>query len=108
MRRAFLTLAACAALAAPAMAEEPGDAARGARYAQKVCAECHAVLSSEGYSPNPLAPPFQQVAETTGMTHRALVVWLQSSHPNMPNIMIEAGDRDDVIAYIMSLKPASP
>jgi hypothetical protein len=38
------------------------------------------------------------------MTRRALVVWLQSSHPNMPNIMLEAQDRDDVVAYIMSLK----
>lgn len=108
MNRALFSLAACLALSTPVTAEEAGDAGRGASYAQKICAECHAVLSGESYSPDPQAPPFQVVAETTGMTHRALAVWLQSSHPNMPNIMLEAGDRDDVIAYIMSLKPLKP
>jgi mono/diheme cytochrome c family protein len=69
-----------------------------------VCSECHAVRSGDGYSPNPEAPPFEVVAETHGMTRRAITVWLQTSHPTMPNIMVEAGDRDDVAAYIMSLK----
>ena len=44
------------------------------------------------------------MATTPGMTHRALAVWLQSSHENMPNLMVPQDDRDDVIAYILSLK----
>jgi hypothetical protein len=31
-------------------------------------------------------------------------VWLQTSHPNMPNLIVPPEDRDDVIAYILSLR----
>jgi hypothetical protein len=34
----------------------------------------------------------------------SLQVWLQTSHPTMPNIIIEPKDMSDVIAYILSLK----
>ena len=98
------SIAALAACALPVRADEAGDVHRGAVYAQKVCAECHAVLPEGDVSPNSEAPPFRTVAETDGMSRRALVVWLQSSHPTMPNIMVEANDRDDVVAYIMSLE----
>jgi hypothetical protein len=32
------------------------------------------------------------------------MVWFQSPHPNMPNLILEPGARDDVIAYIVSLR----
>jgi mono/diheme cytochrome c family protein len=102
--RAPLTILCLPLLAVPASAEDPGDATRGAAYAQRVCSECHAVLSGEAYSPNPDAPPFQEVADNPERTRLALSVWLQSSHPTMPNIMVAPADRDDVIAYIMSLE----
>jgi hypothetical protein len=52
-----------------------------------------------------IAPTFSAVADTPGMTERALFVWLQSSdHATMPNLMIAPGDLDDVVAYIMSLR----
>ena len=38
------------------------------------------------------------------MNRMALIVWFQSPHPNMPNLILEPGDRDDVIAYIVSLR----
>ena len=41
------------------------------------------------------------------MTERALAVWLQNPHPNMPNFILPQADMDNVIAYIMSLKSAS-
>ena len=44
------------------------------------------------------------IANTKGMTGRALTVWLQTSHPNMPNLIVAAEDRDDLIAYILSLR----
>ena len=37
------------------------------------------------------------------MTATALRTWLQTSHPTMPNIVLKADDRDNVIAYILSL-----
>ena len=38
------------------------------------------------------------------MTGIALTVWLTTSHPTMPNIIVEPPDMDNVIAYILSLK----
>ena len=37
------------------------------------------------------------------MTATALAVWLQTSHPTMPNIMLAPNDMDNVFAYILSL-----
>jgi mono/diheme cytochrome c family protein len=93
-----------AGLTASAHAQEIGDASAGLAYAKKVCASCHAVLANEQISPLPQAPTFQSVADTRGMTATALAVWLQSSHPTMPNIMLTQTNRDDVITYITSLK----
>lgn len=97
-----------AMLASPATAEELGNASRGLTYARVHCAECHAVEGSDELSPNFAAPAFSTVANTPGMTDRALAVWLVTSHPEMPNLMIPEPDRDDLIAYIMSLKVMPP
>ncbi len=89
-------------------AEEIGDAAIGSAFALKYCAECHAVKPGEAYSRNPGAPSFTSVAKTSGMTGRALAVWLDNSHPTMPNFILHADQRDNVIACIMSLKSEKP
>ena len=96
---------ALAGLAVPGIvcAADMGDPQRGLVYAKKACSECHAVEKGE-VSPNIKAPSFGAVADSPGMTKRALVVWLQSSHhATMPNFMIAPDDLDNVIAYIMSL-----
>ena len=38
------------------------------------------------------------------MTATALQVWMQTSHPTMPNIIVAPSDMRSVIAYILSLK----
>ena len=107
----ILSLAAATVLLVaplPASAEEPGNPVRGLAYARAHCAECHGVETAKGdFSPNINAPDFSVVANTPGMTERALAVWLQTSHPTMPNLMIPPGDRDDLAAYIMSLKTSA-
>ena len=100
----IVTAAVVVLLAFHARAEEPGDPWSGRAFALTHCAECHAVKSPEDKSPNPKAPSFVSVAATPGMTGRALAVWLQTSHPTMPNLVIADQDRDNVIAYIMSLR----
>jgi len=86
-------------------AQKLGNAEEGLAYARAHCAECHGVeTSKEDFSPNADAPDFSEVANTPGMTERALVVWLQTSHPTMPNLIVPAEARDNLIAYIMSLK----
>ena len=83
-------------------AEEEGDPQAGFEYAHTYCATCHGI--SEEKSPLPQAPRFRHVADTTGMTATALQVWMQTSHPTMPNIIVEPKDMRNVIAYILSLK----
>ena len=86
-----------------ASAQEFGDVKKGQAFAQMVCAECHSVTARPALSPNSNAPAFSTDANTAGMTAMALRTWLQTSHPTMPNIMVRTDDRDNVIAYILSL-----
>ncbi len=61
------------------------------------------MLANENMSPLPQAPTFQSVADTPGMTEMALTVWMQSSHPTMPNIILKSDELRNVVAYIRSL-----
>ena len=105
MPRAML-VSLLALLAPAALAQEPGSPGRGQVYAERTCAECHAIKPAAALSPNPGAAPFQVIADTPGMTARALSVWLRTTHKTMPNLIIGDDDRDDVIAYITSLRRA--
>ena len=102
------TAVAALLLTVPVTAQEPGEPRSGLKFALAHCAECHAVKDSEAKSPNPSAPSFASVAKTPGMSGRALAVWMQTSHPTMPNLVIATEDRDNVIAYIMSLRALPP
>src|SRR6476620_9391406 len=101
--KAILVLSA-SAFAGSALAEESGNARDGLRFAQGVCAECHAVRDGERASPNAQAPSFTTVANTPGMNAMALEVWFQTPHPTMPNLKFSNQQSDDVIAYILSLR----
>lgn len=72
------------------------------------CAECHDVSRGGGVSPNLLAPRFSDVARHPATTALSLRVFLQSQHQNMPDFLLSARERDDLIAYILSLKPQKP
>jgi mono/diheme cytochrome c family protein len=102
MKPVFALAAVSLVLSSQALAQD-ADIEAGAAYAKQVCAACHAVLPNQEFSPLAEAPTFQSVAETPGMTEYALSVWLQSSHPTMPNIVLEPDDMRNVIAYICSL-----
>ena len=85
-----------------AMAQDIGDAQRGAAVASSQCADCHGVVAGQR-SPNAMAPAFDAIAATPGMTEMALLAALLTTHRAMPNVMLEGADRADVIAYIQSL-----
>ena len=87
-----------------AAGQEFGEASAGYDYASQICSGCHAVQRGIVASPNEKAPPFEAVANTPGMTETALRVWFQTPHPTMPNLRMTARQKDDVIAYILSLK----
>jgi mono/diheme cytochrome c family protein len=85
-------------------AQEIGQPGRGLALAQRLCAQCHAVQKGQARSPNAGAPRFQVIAAVPGMTSIALSAALNSSHRAMPNILLEADQQADIIAYILSLK----
>ena len=93
-----------AIVVAHAHAQAPGDPQKGRALALRFCAECHAVERHNGRSPNSEAPNFIAVASTPGMTAMALNVFFQTPHRAMPNLILETGQKNDIIAYIMSLK----
>ncbi len=100
----LLSMVPAPAFAIDLMAEkvEPGDPQAGLEYAKEVCANCHGITNAT--SPVPEAPAFSEIANETGMSANALLVWMQTIHPTMPNITLEREDLIDVIAYILSHK----
>jgi mono/diheme cytochrome c family protein len=97
-------LIALALGAAGVAAQETGHPARGLDAAQRLCAQCHAIGREQPLSPNLNAPPFAAIASVPGMTAIALRASLNTSHRTMPNIVLEAEDQADIIAYILSLR----
>jgi mono/diheme cytochrome c family protein len=84
-------------------AQRIGNAGQGRRVAHADCAQCHGV-DRDSYSNNLAAPAFDDIANIPGMTSRALIVALQTSHRSMPNLIIKGRDAEDLVAYILSLK----
>jgi mono/diheme cytochrome c family protein len=80
-----------------------GSPCFGPDHTRSHCADCHAAAPGDVNSPDPLARPFQEISDTPGMTGMALHAWLMTSHPTMPNLIIESDDMRDVVAYIFSL-----
>ncbi len=89
--------------ATAARAQEIGDPGKGLAYARQVCASCHGIESGQRSS-NPSAPSFETLAAIPGMSSTALYALLQTSHKTMPNIIIDADDHRNLIAYILALK----
>jgi mono/diheme cytochrome c family protein len=106
MRLSYLSfmVVVAALAAAPAHAQDARDVRLGHSLAHRFCTECHAVETTDSISPNPLAPRFDAVAATPGMTAMALNAFLHTSHRSMPNIMLTSRQSTRVIAYILSLK----
>jgi mono/diheme cytochrome c family protein len=92
------------AAATPAGAQAPGNARAGLELARSRCAECHAVERGNRRSIQPAAPALTVVANSPGMSARALAAVLQTSHRDMPDIMLAPDERADIVAYILSLK----
>jgi mono/diheme cytochrome c family protein len=103
MVRALPIFLLAAALSSAARGQT-GSVPAGLSYAEAVCAECHAVRRGSLLSPNLNAPPFEKIANTPGVTGAALYVILQTAHREMPDLIVPAKDKADVVEYILSLK----
>jgi mono/diheme cytochrome c family protein len=90
-------------MVAPA-ASSAADLAAGELLAEKWCAECHAVRADR-LSPNLAAPTFPELAAEPSITEYSLRALLRSPHETMPHITFTPEQMDDIVEYIMSLKP---
>ena len=81
-----------------------GNAMRGEQIAKEWCAACHEIAPSAERPDENRPASFQEIADTPGMSVLALRVFFQTPHKQMPNFTIRGDVRDDLIAYITSLK----
>ena len=98
-------LASAMAVTAWNATAQDGEVAAGHAFAREACISCH-IVEPENESPRivSIGPSFQEIANTKGMTATALRVFLTTSHPSMPNLILTPQDTTDVIAYILNLR----
>ena len=106
MMRILILAGLIAASAYTANAQEAsGNSAAGREYAHEVCSPCHAVTAEQASQRTiAVAPDFQTIANTPGMTATALRAFLQTPHPKMPNLILTPEHSADVIAFLLSLR----
>jgi len=96
-----------AALAASACGPkaQDGDVWTGHAFAREACKACH-LVDPEARAPRifEIGPAFHDIANIRGMTATAIRVFLTSSHPKMPNLILTPDEIADVTAYILSLR----
>jgi mono/diheme cytochrome c family protein len=99
---------ACAlfSVVGPAHSADEGDVRKGHEFAKSICARCHAIEAGQKLSPVKAATPFEVFVNTPGVNRLALLVFLHTPHPTIPNLIVAGEDADDVIAYMLSLKKA--
>ncbi len=82
-----------------AFGQQVGDPAAGKRLAEATCLGCHGAQNTTHK-----APAFSSIAGMPSTTVQSLDVFLRTSHPTMPNLILSGTDRGDLIAYILSLR----
>ena len=99
----FALSALAAALLAPAHAAtiDPGP---GRHIAETTCSACHDV----GAAPAPRdsqrqAPSFLAISRMPSTTELSIKVFMRTSHPKMPNIILTRDEIDSIAAYIVGL-----
>ena len=89
-----------AATASSALSQELGDRDSGERLASLNCAQCHGTMDAPGG-----ARAFETIAAMPTTTVESLTAFLRSPHASMPDLDLSPGDKSDLIAYILSLRP---
>ena len=80
------------------------DPIAGQNLASKWCVECHGIRADR-LSPNLAAPTFPELAAEPSITEYSLRALLRSPHETMPHITFTPDEMDNIVSYILSLKP---
>lgn len=83
---------------------------RGRRIAQDWCARCHIVTAQQRRVENPAAgaPRFVDVAHRWAASPGELRRFMDDLHLPMPTFRLWPAERDDVVAYLISLDQDAP
>jgi len=84
-----------------------GDPARGLAYARAVCTDCHIVEPSQERVIFIHSLSFAQIAADARMTEMGIRAFLQTTHTLMPDFVLTRQQTDDLVAYILSQRPAT-
>lgn len=113
--RGAIAAVACVMLAAPAGADERrGRVAEGAALARDACSACHQVSPRQKKPPPVIedkhesgipAPSFMKIARDRRKTADYLHAVISRPHYPMKEQVFDEDDLDDIIAYILSLRP---
>lgn len=100
---------AALAIAGQALAQEvlPGDPVAGRNFAREACAECHDVERGWNELAAFYGPAFVDIAALPGLTATRLRVFLRNPHSEMPDFILTDREIDDVVSYILTLRPAA-
>ena len=104
MERVMCLVTVLALSVAASHVHAQGNPQAGLAEARQVCSECHAIQKGQVRSPNSKSPTFVELATAPGMTATALLVALTTPHAGMPMFILTTERRENVIAYILSLK----
>jgi mono/diheme cytochrome c family protein len=100
---AATVLVLSSAIAAHA-ADPPGDTANGRAVARTWCAHCHNVERGETRQRADGLASFTALANDPRQTPERLRAFLARPHGRMPDLNLSRQDRDDLIAYFLSLR----
>lgn len=79
------------------------DVEKGRALAERLCASCH-MQPGQGEKDGPMGiPGFPAVANRPGQDHEAIVKWLRSRPPMMPDHHLTWDEADALAAFILSL-----
>jgi len=97
--RSLIYYTTFALLACASEATFAADANNGSRLAQRWCASCHVVSSSQSVVIDH-SPSFASIAQNADFTAEKLAFFLLEPHPKMPNMSLSRKEADDLAAYI--------
>ena len=80
------------------------DLVAGELLAKKWCIQCHGVRADR-LGPNLSAPTFPELAAEPSITEYSLRALLRAPHKTMPQITLTPDEMEDIVGYVMSLKP---
>ncbi len=99
-------VAACVTLPAQqSRAQFAGDPSAGQEVARRWCSNCH-VVDAQQRRGSDVVPTFETIANRRSTSAATLTAFLNMPHwrTRMPDLLLSTPDRDNVVAYLLSLR----